>query len=56
MPIPVDTAHPLFQPVGVPRDVEVEQDVATLEVDALAGGLGGDQYLDVPVLELLLDE
>ena len=54
--VPVNTAHPLLQPVGIPRDVEVEQDVAALEVDALAGGFGGDQHLYVPILELLLHD
>ena len=50
----MDAAHPLLEPVGVPGDVVVEEDVAALEVDALAGGLGGDENLDGAVLELLL--
>ena len=54
--IPVDAPHPLFQAVGVPGDVVVEEDVAALEVDALAGRLGGHQDLDVPLTELLLHE
>ena len=52
--VAVDAAHPLLQPVRVPRDVVVEQDVADLKVDAFAGGLGGDQNLDRAFAELLL--
>ena len=54
--VTVDAPHALFQPVGVPGDVVVEEDVAALEVDSLAGSLGGDQNLDVPVPELLFHE
>ena len=50
----MDAAHPLLQPVRVPRDVVIEQDVAALEVDAFAGRLGGDQDLNRAVPELLL--
>ena len=42
---PVDATHALLEPVGVPRDVVVDHQVAELEVDALAGGLGGDHDL-----------
>ena len=52
--VTVDAAHPLLQPVGVPGNVVVEEDVAALQVDALAGRLGGNQDLDAAVLELLL--
>ena len=51
--VAMDASHPLFQPVGVPRDVVVEQDVAALEVDAFAGRLGRDQDLDRAFAELL---
>ena len=51
--ITVDAAHPLFEAVGVPGDVVVEQDVAALEVDALASRLGRDEDLDRPIAELL---
>ena len=50
----MDASHALFQPVGVPGDVIVEQDVAALEVDPFAGRLGGHQHLDRAVPELLL--
>ena len=52
--VAVDAAHPLLEAVRVPGDVVVEEDVADLEVDALAGGLGGDQDLDLAFAELLL--
>ena len=51
--ITVDAAHPLFEAVGVPGDVVVEQDVAALKVDALAGRLGRHEDLDRPLAELL---
>ena len=53
---PVDAAHPLLQPVGVPRDVVVDHQVAELEVDALPGRLGGDHDLGgLPEVAFLLD-
>ena len=52
--VAVDAAHPLFEAVGVPGDVVVEQDVAALEVDAFAGRLGRHEDLDRPFAELLL--
>ena len=52
--VAVDAAHPLLEAVRVPGDVVVEEDVADLEVDALARGLGGDQNLDLAFAELLL--
>ena len=52
--VAVDAAHPLLEAVRVPGDVVVEEDVADLEVDALARGLGGDQDLDLAFAELLL--
>ena len=52
--VAVDAPHALLQPVRVPRDVIVEEDVADLEIDALAGGLSGHQHLDVAIAELLL--
>ena len=48
--VAVDAAHALLQPVRVPGNVVVEQDVAELEVDALAGRLGGHEDLDVASL------
>ena len=51
--ITMDTAHPLFEAVGIPRDVIVEQDVAALEIDALPGCLGRHEDLDRPLAELL---
>jgi len=52
--VAVDAAHPLFKAVRIPRNVVVEQNVAALQVDAFAGGLGRDEHLDRPVAELLL--
>ena len=43
--VAVDAAHPLLQAHRVPRDVVVDHEPAELEVDAFAGGLGGDQDL-----------
>ena len=54
--VAVDAAHALFEPIRVPGNVVVEQDVAALQVDALAGRLGGDQHLDGAVAELLFSE
>ena len=45
LPVAVDPADPLLQPGRVERDVEVDQPVAVgLQVDALAGGVGGHQH------------
>ena len=42
--MPVDPAVALLQPVGVPRDLPVQQPVAVgLQVDPLAGGVGREQ-------------
>src|SRR3972149_1567906 len=50
----MDAPHPLLEAVRVPWDVVVEENVADLEVDALARGFGGDEDLDVALAELLL--
>ena len=42
----VDAAEPLFEAVRVPRQVVVDHQVGVLEVDAFAGGVGGDQHAD----------
>ena len=47
----VDAAEALFQAVGVPGQVVVDHEVGALEVDALAGGVGGEQDLDGDVVE-----
>ena len=39
----VHAAEALLDAVGVPRQVVVDQQVGALEVDALAGGVGGDE-------------
>ena len=45
--VAVDAADALLQPVRVERDVVVDQAVAVaLQVDALAGGVGGEQDAD----------
>src|SRR5262249_11364256 len=54
LPVTIDAAHALFETVRVPRDLVVAEDVATLQVNPLAGGLSGDQDLDGTVFELLL--
>ena len=52
--VAVDAAHALLQPDGVPGDVVVDHQPAELEVDAFAGGLGGDQHLGGFLAELPL--
>src|ERR1044071_5658578 len=52
--VAMDTAHPLLQAIGIPRDVIVEKDVAGLEVDPLPRRLGGDKHLNRTFAELLL--
>ena len=53
----VDAAETLLDAVGVPRQVVVDHQVRGLKVEALAGGVGGEQDLDVAVLgELLGDQ
>ena len=49
----MNTAHTLLQAVGVPGNVVVEKDMATLQVDTFPGGLGGHQNLDGSFPELL---
>ena len=44
----VDAAEALLEPVRVPGQVVVDHQVGALEVDALAGGVGGDQDLARP--------
>ena len=46
----VDAAKALFDAVGVPRQVVVHHQVRALEVDAFAGGVGGEQHLDFGVV------
>ena len=53
----VDAAEALLDPVRVPRQVVVDHQVGDLQVDALAGGVGGDEDLHgrvdaEPVLDL----
>ncbi len=43
--VTVDAAHPLLQPSGVPGQIVVEHQVAELQIDALAGSLGGHHHL-----------
>ena len=54
LPVAVDAPHPLLEAIRIPGDVVVEEDVAGLEVDPLARGLGGDQNLNLAFAELLL--
>ena len=46
----VDAAEALLQAVGVPGQVVVDHQVGALEVDALAGGVGGQQHLHLGVV------
>src|ERR1022692_2560069 len=49
----MDSSRPLLKPIGVPRDVIVEEDVTALEVDAFPSGFGGDKNLNRSFPELL---
>ena len=52
----VDAPKALLQPVGVPGQVIVDHQVGALQVDALAGGVGGQQEVDVGIVaEAVLD-
>ena len=51
--VTMDSSHPLLQPIRVPRDVVIEQDVAALEVDAFTCRLGRDENLSRALAELL---
>ena len=46
----VDASEPLFDPVGVPRQVIVHHQVGALEVDALASGVGGQKDLHLGIV------
>ena len=52
----VDAAEALLDAVGVPRQVVVDHQVRGLEVETLAGGVGGEQDLAVAVLGELLGD
>ena len=52
----VDAAEALLDAVGVPRQVVVDHQVRGLQVQALAGGVGGEQDLAVAVLGELLGD
>ena len=47
---PVDATEALFDPVRVPREVVIDHEVGTLEVQPFPGGVGGDEDADVGVL------
>jgi hypothetical protein len=49
----MDAPHPLFQPIRVPRDVVIEENIAALEVNAFASRLGGYEDLNCTLTELL---
>ena len=46
----VDAPEALLDAVGVPRQVVVDEDVRHLQVDALAGGVGGHEHAHLGVL------
>ena len=46
----VDAAEALLDAVGVPRQVVVHHQVGALQVDALAGRVGGQQHLHLGVV------
>src|ERR1035441_10377344 len=46
----MDTAEALFDAIGVPRQVVIDHQMGPLEIDALAGCVGGDENLHILVL------
>ena len=52
--VTMDTAHALFEPVRIPRDVIIEEYVAALQIDPLSSRLGCHQHLDGACAKLLL--
>jgi hypothetical protein len=46
----VNTAHPLLEACGIPRDVVVHHEPAELQVDPLAGGVGCEEILRAATL------
>ena len=50
-----DAAEPLLKAGRVPGQVHVDEGAEGLEVQALAGGIGGDDQADAPLLDGLLD-
>ena len=56
MPNSVNAPESLFDAIWVPRQIVIDDDVRRLQVDALASGIGGDEYANVFVLsESVLD-
>ena len=56
LPDAMDASEALFEAVRVPRQVIVDHEMCTLQVDALACRVGGDQDADFLILfEQLLD-
>src|SRR5438552_905561 len=53
LPISMDPTHPLFQPVRIPGNVVIEEDVANLKVDPFARSLGCHEDLDLALAKLL---
>ena len=47
----VDAAKALFQAVRVPGEVVVHHQVRSLKVDAFAGSVGGEEHLDLRIVE-----
>ena len=47
----VDASEALLQSIGVPREILVDHQVRALKVDALCSGVGGNQNLNVGVVQ-----
>src|SRR5579871_125499 len=50
LPDAVNPAEALLEAVGVPRQIVIDGQMGALEVDAFAGGVGGNENLDLLVL------
>ena len=49
---PVDAADALLEPQRVPRQLDIDhQPAAVMQVQAFAGGVGGDEHIDLAVIE-----
>ena len=47
---PMDATETLLQPVGIPRQVVVDREMGTLEVDAFTGSIGRRQNLNLWIM------
>ena len=56
LPVTMNAPHALLEPIGIPWDIVVKEDVADLKIDALSCGLRRNEDLNFPIAKLLLRE